>query len=105
MKLQELHRVTQVKVTGLLRLGLIFDDGTYKEVNLKPWLEQRPLGVFEPLLDPAFFAQAKVDPLLGTVVWPNGADFCPDVLYAYPEPVEVEVTELQAGSHSVAVAS
>ena len=65
------------------------------------WLEQQPLGVFEPLLDPAFFAQVRVDPVLCTVVWPNGADLCPDVLYAYPERVEVEAAESSIGPRAV----
>lgn len=39
-------------------------------------------GVFEPLRDPAYFAQVTVDPELGTVVWPNGADLDPMVLHA-----------------------
>ena len=29
-----------------------------------------------------FFRQVTVDREGGTVVWPNGVDFCPDVLYA-----------------------
>ena len=37
-------------------------------------------GVFEPLRDPEFFAQVRVNPDIGTMVWPNGADLCPDVL-------------------------
>jgi hypothetical protein len=37
--------------------------------------------VFEPLLDMNYFAQVHVDPELGTVAWPNGADLDPDVLY------------------------
>jgi len=99
--LQKLHRVTNVKVLEGYRLGLTFDDGTYKEVDIRPWLERQPLGVFEPLLDPGFFAQVQVDPLLGTVVWPNGADLCPDVLYAYPEEVEVETAESPIGPPTV----
>jgi len=39
--------------------------------------------VFEPLRDPAYFAKLRVDPELGTVVWPNGADLDPDVLYGH----------------------
>lgn len=37
-------------------------------------------GVFEPLRDLAYFATVRVDPELGTICWPNGADLCPDVL-------------------------
>ena len=40
-----------------------------------------PIGTMDaPLKDSAFFAQARVDPELETVVWPNGYDICPDVL-------------------------
>lgn len=37
-------------------------------------------GVFEPLRDPVYFARVAVNDELGTIVWPNGADMCPDVL-------------------------
>ena len=34
------------------------------------------------LADPGRFAQVRVDVELGKVVWPNGADMDPDVLYS-----------------------
>jgi hypothetical protein len=39
-------------------------------------------GVFAPLISESFFRQMRVDPELGAVVWPNGADLDPVVLYA-----------------------
>ncbi len=41
---------------------------------------------FDPLADPDFFAQVRVDDELGTVVWPNGADLDPLVLHGDFEP-------------------
>jgi Protein of unknown function (DUF2442) len=35
--------------------------------------------IFEPLRDPAVFAQARV--VLGAIEWPNGADLAPDAMY------------------------
>jgi hypothetical protein len=39
-------------------------------------------GVFAPLQDRRYFCQVQVDPDLGTICWPNGADLDPDVLYS-----------------------
>ena len=39
-------------------------------------------GIFEPLKSSAEFAKVTVHPELGTIVWPNGADLDPDVLYS-----------------------
>ncbi len=66
---------------GAHELRLSFDDGTIKRVDVRPLL-QGP--VFEPLHDPAEFARVRVDADAGTVVWPNGADFAPEALYALP---------------------
>jgi len=36
--------------------------------------------MFEPLKDPDLLLQAKVDPELVIVIWPNGADLAPEFL-------------------------
>ena len=64
---------------GDYRLRLRFEDGVEGVVDLASQLSFR--GIFEPLRDRAYFAQVRVDPGLGTVAWPNGADLDPDVLY------------------------
>jgi hypothetical protein len=61
-------------------LHLRFEDDADGVVDLDAHLSFR--GVFEPLKDLAYFQQVRVDPDLGTVVWPNGADLDPDVLYS-----------------------
>ena len=70
--------VTEAKVVGPYSLALVFDNGERKRVNLRAELYG---PIFEPLRDPAQFAQAYVDADSRTVVWPNGADFAPDFLY------------------------
>ena len=74
-------RVTQVCWIGEYRLGLGFTDGTRGELDLRDRVVGRG-GVFAPLEDLAIFRRAAVDQEAGTIVWPNGVDFCPDVLYS-----------------------
>lgn len=69
--------ILQASVTGPHELALVFDNGVRKTVDVKPLLTG---PIFEPLLDPEYFAQVSVDRVCGTVVWPNGADFAPDAL-------------------------
>jgi hypothetical protein len=73
-----LHRVTRVEVVGDHRLRLTFDDGTCGELDASGWKWR---GVFEPLRDPAYFATVHLDPELGTISWPNGADVAPETLH------------------------
>lgn len=75
-----LRDVTEVRAIGGYRIWLRFDDGTEGDLDLKPELNFE--GVFEPLRDEAYFSQVKVDSELGTVVWPNGADWDSLVLYS-----------------------
>ncbi len=57
-----------------------FGDGTTADVDLSYLLDYG--GVFEPLHDPAYFAQLRADAEAGTIVWPNDADIAPETLYA-----------------------
>jgi hypothetical protein len=74
-----LKDIVVAKALSDYRLHLRFEDGVEGVVDLGADLSFR--GVFAPLRDPAYFAQVRVDPELGTVAWPNGADLDPDVLY------------------------
>ena len=61
----------------LVRLG--FTSGESREVDLAPYLRG---PIFESIRDnPDEFRTVGVESELGTVVWPNGADIDPDVLY------------------------
>jgi hypothetical protein len=75
--------VTSAQVLGHYRLRLGFTDGSSRDVDLTGELRG---PVFEPLADPYFFAQVRVDKELGTVVWPNDADLDPLVLHGDFEP-------------------
>ena len=79
------HRFTRIARANALGMGvieLVFEDGFVGLVNIRPHL-RGPL--FQPLLDDAYLAKLEIDPEVGTVVWPNGADFDPDSLRVWAE--------------------
>ena len=75
-----LPNVVSVTQTGPYRLLIRFDDGAEGEIDIQKTTTFE--GVFEPLKDPVFFSQVRVDPEAGTIVWPNGADLDPLVLHS-----------------------
>jgi hypothetical protein len=76
-----LPRVTAVRVVEPYGVELSFTDGAHGTIDLRSWIVGRG-PVFKPLEDPTFFAQVRLGQDGGTIEWPNGVDFCPDVLYA-----------------------
>jgi hypothetical protein len=86
MAVESLFDVTAVEVIADFRLRLTFDDGT---IGVVDFTARRWDGVLEPLRDPRFFAQVKLDREAGTIAWPNGVDMAPESLYdqARPNPV------------------
>ncbi len=77
--------IVEATVCGPHSLRLTFNDGTRKRVNVLPLLEG---PIFEPLHDPGYFARVVIDPVLGTVVWPNEADVAPEALYELPAEID-----------------
>ena len=74
-------RVTSVTALPDAQLEVTFVDGTSGRVDMRAFLSSSEADgtVFEPLRDPAVFAEARV--VLGVVQWPNGADLAPDAMY------------------------
>ena len=92
-----LPNVVSVIQIGPYRLRLRFDDGAEGEVDIQEMTTFE--GVFEPMSDPRFFSQVRVDPEAGTIVWPNGADLDPLVLHSRVtgKPISFDVPSRQAG--------
>ena len=84
-----LKDVIEAKALGEYRLHVRFEDGVQGEVDVRRLVPFD--GVFALLRDPVEFARVKVESELGAVVWPNGADLDPDVLYAEVTGLLIEV--------------
>jgi hypothetical protein len=75
--LKDIVSVTRLEGT---RLHVRFEDGIEGDLDIAALVPFD--GVFAPLNDPAEFAKVAVNPDLGTICWPNGADLDPSVLYS-----------------------
>ena len=71
-------RIIDARHAGGYRVWLRFADGLTGEIDLKRELWG---PAFEPLKDVTEFAKLRFEPDLGTIVWPNGADFAPEFLH------------------------
>ncbi len=58
-------------------LRVTFSDGLVRELDYSGALP----GVLAMIDDDLTFADARVDPVAGTICWPNGIDLDPDVLH------------------------
>jgi hypothetical protein len=89
-----LKDIVQVQPLDGYRLRLRFEDGVEGSVDVAELI--RFTGIFAPLRDHGYFLQVRVNPDLGTIYWPNGADLDPDVLYALVTGEPILVPELEA---------
>jgi hypothetical protein len=72
----ELLRITAVEAGEEFRLRLTLTDGSVIERDVADLLKG---PIFDPVRENReIFLEVRVEG--GTVVWPNGADLCPDVL-------------------------
>jgi hypothetical protein len=78
-----LPRVVDVEPLEGYRLRLLFNSGEERIFDATYLIGR---GVFEPLRDPAVFAEAWVE--AGSIEWPSGAGLSYNTLYLKSTPVE-----------------
>ena len=69
-------RVVAVQPLPDYSLLLTFVNGEVKVFDVKPYLN---IGIFRELQDQRYFNSVR--PVLGSIQWQSGQDFCPDTLY------------------------
>jgi Protein of unknown function (DUF2442) len=86
---QVMLRVISVQPLEGYRLRVAFNDGVERDVDCA-FLLHGSLG--EPLRDPEYFRQVRVDDEARTVMWPNGLDPAPELLHGDCKPAASEGT-------------
>lgn len=83
-----LHKVKKMEYLREYKLKLTFNNKKQKIIDLQELTRgYGPNTVFYPFRDLEFFKSVRLDKELGTLVWPNGADLCPDSLYMMGEDI------------------
>jgi hypothetical protein len=72
-------RVKGLSILADYRLAVTFQDGTSGVADLSAVTSAHGCGIYEPLKDPSYFKQARLE--MGVVTWPNGADLDPAWMY------------------------
>lgn len=89
-----LKDIIEVRSLGGHKVYLRFEDGIEGEMDLGDVIDFT--GIFAPLQNEAEFAKIELHAELGTVVWSNGADLDPDVLYSALAGQPIDITALAA---------
>ena len=76
-----IFRIEEFRQISTFELWIRFDDGSERTVDFSRVLSGPLYG---PLADPHVFSGAVLDNEIGTITWPNGADFDPMILHDWP---------------------
>lgn len=80
-------RVKKVFPNSDYTINLIFDNDERRIFDVKPYLDK---GIFKDLTDKTIFNSVR--PVLGSIQWRGGQDFCPDTLYLKSIPLNSDLT-------------
>ena len=94
-----IYRVHRFDIVGPYTVVVVFTDGTEQRINFRPVLEGE---LFGPLQDLALFNSVVLDREVGTLTWPNGADFDPATLHDWPSVSAELAARAQAWASSTA---
>ena len=72
-----MYKITEVQIKERYRIWLKFTDGTEGEVDLSHLAGK---GVFSEWTDQNTFSKVEIGSS-GELIWPGGADLCPDSLF------------------------
>ena len=81
-----MNRICAATPLEALRVRLLFADGVSRVTDFAAIAARG--GVFAPLSNPAFFAQAAVSEDGRSLAWPGELEFCADALYVEGETAE-----------------
>ncbi len=80
-------RIKNVDYMNDYKLKILFNDNKTKIVDFEDWINEGGAYLL-PLKELKYFKKVQIDAFKYSICWQNGADFCPDVLYAVGKEVK-----------------
>ncbi|MEO6454535.1 MAG: DUF2442 domain-containing protein [Ginsengibacter sp.] len=80
-----LYKIISFHIADNYKIEFTFNDNTSKTIDFSPILYGE---IYGPLKDADFFKSATLDKEIHTIVWPNGADFEPSLLYNWEDNID-----------------
>lgn len=77
-----IYTVEEFEIVGDYTLRIAFNDGVVQAINFEPVLAGE---VFGPLRDLETFNQVQIESHFKNLVWPNDAEFDPEILHDWPK--------------------
>jgi hypothetical protein len=74
----KIYTVKDFEIVDDYTLQIEFDDGVQQTIDFEPCLHG---AVFGPLRDLDMFNQVEIEPHFKNLVWPNDAEFDPEILH------------------------
>lgn len=86
-----MHAIIEILRVDPYKLTVRFKTAEIRQIDLSARLNEwgsNPNSKFAELRDPQAFKNVKLHPEFDTLVWENGIDLCPDVLYSLSKEVQ-----------------
>jgi hypothetical protein len=76
-------KIKKITYISGYKLKILFSNRKTKVIDFQDWIFDKEAGPYlKPLQNLEFFKQFSLDEFAYSICWPNGADFCPDAIYA-----------------------
>jgi len=81
----EIRKIKSFRIAAPYTLEIVFGNNNLKTINFFPVLSGE---IYGPLKNPDCFNKVVLDTEVNTIVWPNGADFDPALLYNWEHHID-----------------
>jgi len=81
----KIHSIKSFHIVAPYTLEIIFEDNKSKTINFLPVLKGE---IYGQLQNADFFNKVMIDDEVKTIIWPNGADFDPALLYDWEHHID-----------------